>query len=90
VPPQEPDEKLGSAVSLREAGVASRPSGQPEMRSDDTGASERKQCRMAYNNGRDAREGEADRMEIGEEPRKIRPDLTDQKAVSATKHRDEL
>jgi len=33
------------------------------MRSDDTGASERKQCRMAYNNGQDAREGEADRME---------------------------
>jgi len=65
VPPQEPDEKLGSAVSLRETGVASRPSGQPEMRSDDTGASERKQCRMAYNNGQDAREGEADRMGIG-------------------------
>jgi len=35
------------------------------MRSDDTGASERKQCRMAYNNGRDVREGEADRMGIG-------------------------
>jgi len=57
---------------------------------DDAGASERKQCRMAYSNGQDAREGEADRMEIGEIPRKIRPDLTDQKAVSATKHRDEL
>jgi hypothetical protein len=42
------------------------------MRSDDTGASERKQCRMAYNNDQDAREGEADRVEIGEQPRKIR------------------
>jgi len=90
VPPEEPDEQLGSAVPLRGTGVASRPSGQPEMRSDDTGASERKQCRMAYNNGQDAREGEADRMEIGEIPRKIRPDLTDHKAASVTKHRDEL
>jgi hypothetical protein len=45
---------------------------------------------MAYNNGQDAREGEADRIEISDKLRKIRPDLTDQKAVSATKRRDEL
>jgi len=41
------------------------------MRSDDAGASDRKQCRMAYNNGQDAREGEADWMETGESRRKF-------------------
>jgi hypothetical protein len=37
-----------------------------QMRSGDTGASERKQCRKAYSNGQDAREGEADWMGVGE------------------------
>jgi hypothetical protein len=58
------------------------------MRSDDAGASDRKQCRMAYNNGQNAREGEADWMEIDESRGKFSRTLTDHKAVSATKHRD--
>jgi hypothetical protein len=51
------------------------------MRPGDTGASDRKQCRMAYANGKDACEGEADWMETGEQPGKVQPDLTDQKRL---------
>jgi len=47
------------------------------------------QCRKAWINGKDAREGEADHSEIGEQPRKGWPDLTDHKAAPATEHRDE-